>query len=469
MKAKTFRSRLCLSLVAAIIAASRFSAMATTVYGTDLDIGNGNNFTPGLGSSIAGGGANTVIPEISTIGGGTNNCIGTNSPFSFIGGGQSNSIDTNSPYGVIGGGQTNYIGSNSPYSFIGGGFLNTAVDDSCVIGGGNANFLGAEASFIGGGQTNTSYGEYSVIAGGDFNYITTNVNGPFIGGGAFNTNNGSWCAIVGGARNSIGLGIAATSTSEAFIGGGEYNTIVGTATLPSQSAIVGGLSNTNSGGCGFIGAGSLNYIEAGHSVIGGGLGNSIYGFAGNTHGSIIGGGALNVISNFVSAVSIGGGIGNFGGATGVTIPGGQYASATNYGQQAYASGAFANSGDAQTSTYVVRNTTTSATQTELYLDGSGALMQLPDNTTWTFDILVTGRSSTGGNSGSWQILGCIEKTSGTTSIVGGVSVTSIAQTVPTWSVTADADNTDGALVVNVTGDTSTIRWVATVRTAEVTN
>lgn len=58
---------------------------------------------------------------------------------------------------------------------------------------------------------------------------------------------------------------------------------------------------------------------------------------------------------------------------------GAYANASLYGQTAHASGKFAAIGDAQHGRYVLRNETTNATQTEIFLDGSSEVLVLPDD------------------------------------------------------------------------------------------
>jgi hypothetical protein len=93
-------------------------------------------------------------------------------------------------------------------------------------------------------------------------------------------------------------------------------------------------------------------------------------------------------------------------------------------------------------------------------------MAIPVGATWTFDILVSARSSTG-NSAGYRILGVIENNGGTTAIVGSAPTTTIAEDISTWDVAVSADNTADALVIKVTGDATNVRWVATVRTTEV--
>lgn len=134
---------------------------------------------------------------------------------------------------------------------------------------------------------------------------------------------------------------------------------------------------------------------------------------------------------------------------------------------AYASGQFATNGDAQTSVFVCRNSSSNATQTELFLDGSIARTSIPNNSSWTFDILVTGRSSTGA-SAAYSIRGLLKNTAGTTTLVGSLTKTVLAEDVNSWDATAVADDANDALEVKVTGAAVTnIRWAATIRTVEV--
>jgi len=153
----------------------------------------------------------------------------------------------------------------------------------------------------------------------------------------------------------------------------------------------------------------------------------------------------------------------------VTIPGGSLASAYHYGQQAFASGSFdANTpGQAQTSVHVLRTVTTTATTNELFLDGAGERMTIPSGQSWTYDILVVARSTTGGNSAGYQVLGVIENQRWHDILIGGGTKTVLGETFRPWDITVSADDTNDALVIKATGDTSTIRWVATVRTVEV--
>lgn len=146
------------------------------------------------------------------------------------------------------------------------------------------------------------------------------------------------------------------------------------------------------------------------------------------------------------------------------------ASTSLYGAQVHANGSFANPGDAQSGKYILRNTTSNATVTETFLDGSSARIVLPNNSAFSYSAqVVARRTDQTGFEGAWRIEGLISRDAGaaTTTLVGNRSKNTLTR--PTgWDVEVSADTTNGALIFNVTGATSqTIRWVITVTTTEV--
>lgn len=161
-------------------------------------------------------------------------------------------------------------------------------------------------------------------------------------------------------------------------------------------------------------------------------------------------------------------------ATG-SLASGDGSSAAVYGAAARANGKFATAGDAQMGFYVLRNITTTAAATNLYLDGAAATQRLvvPNNSVWTFDILVAARrtDATGGGAG-YRFVGVLRKdaSAGTITFIGTPSKSVIGETNTAWNATLTADTTNGSINISVTGEAAkTIRWVATVQTAEVTN
>lgn len=154
---------------------------------------------------------------------------------------------------------------------------------------------------------------------------------------------------------------------------------------------------------------------------------------------------------------------------------GDGASASLFGSKAYANGKFATAGDAQSGLYVVRNSTTDATLTELFLDGAAGSqrMVVGNNSVWTFDILVSARrtDATGGGAG-YRFMGVLRKdtTAGSITFIGTPSKQVLGETNTAWDAAVSVDTTNGSLRVRVTGEAAkTIRWVAVVHTSEVTN
>lgn len=143
------------------------------------------------------------------------------------------------------------------------------------------------------------------------------------------------------------------------------------------------------------------------------------------------------------------------------------------GEFVHASGQFSGNGDAQAGNYVLRNSTTNATPTELFLDGSSSRLELPNNSAFMVTVMVVGRrtNSAGGYAAhKHELLIVRDATAATTTIIGNDSKTVVAETDAAWDSNVTADSTNGALRIMVTGKASeTIRWVARVMTVEVTN
>jgi hypothetical protein len=201
-----------------------------------------------------------------------------------------------------------------------------------------------------------------------------------------------------------------------------------------------------------IDGGYANWIETNstYSTIGGGYAHTIQA---NTGSATIGGGFANTIAT---------------NADYATIPGGRYARANNYGQMAYASGRFAETGDAQTSLRVLRRTTGTAAAAELFLDGASQRMTVPTGGVWSFDILIV--ASSGNDYAGYQMRGLIANFASLVGVLGTPMKTVLYESDTSWDADVDEDIANFALAIKVTGAAgTTIRWVATVRTAEVIN
>jgi len=266
-----------------------------------------------------------------------------------------------------------------------------------------------------------------------------------------------------------GLWTQQNSTSPNLIGGYHGNQV----TAGVVGATIGGggdASNPNrvTDSYGTVGGGSNNQAgdNAGmtsnrpYATVGGGFRNTASGYA-----AAVGGGYQNTASSYIAAV--GGGYQNTASGAYATIPGGSRAQANHYGQLAYASGMFANPGDAQSSLYVLRNTTSSATPTPLYLDGASAQITVPASRTLTFEILVTARDNAA-NSAGYRCIGVVEGgASGATLLTPTCSVLHEDAPAAAWDVTLATSGSN--LVIRAAGGSSAnpVRWVAVVRTAEV--
>lgn len=157
-----------------------------------------------------------------------------------------------------------------------------------------------------------------------------------------------------------------------------------------------------------------------------------------------------------------------------SVASGSHAMASRYGQQAVASGLFSANGDAQGSTYTTRTKTIDATPKVMFLDGPVSVSQyltIDSGQSIAFSALVSAATSTAADSAHWMIAGAISNNAGTTALVGVPSVTVIGATAgaSAWSIAVTADNTVDALIFTVTGvAATTIRWVASIKTADVT-
>jgi hypothetical protein len=240
----------------------------------------------------------------------------------------------------------------------------------------------------------------------------------------------------------------------------------------------GGGTIAGGGGPGNCGISCRNEVTDEFGTIGGGAGNlagflaTVGGGFRNSAGSggTVGGGTDNTAA---AGATVGGGDSNRANGILATVPGGSAASASRYGQMAYASGSFdAIPGTAQGSLHVLRGETLPTNPAgELFLDGTtgSARISLADGQSLTFDILVTARSSVGDSAG-FRLAGVIKRIGATTSLVGAPTSTPLGTDHVLLSAQVGADDGSDALTITVNQGTLLevpVRWVAVVRTTEV--
>ena len=96
---------------------------------------------------------------------------------------------------------------------------------------------------------------------------------------------------------------------------------------------------------------------------------------------------------------------------------------------------------------------------------------IPDNSTYSFKVMVVARSTTSSDEGAWEFNGIVSRYSGVgTTILRVLNKTKIWSSVAAWDVNMSADTVNGVLQITGKGDgANTVRFVANVDTAEVTN
>jgi hypothetical protein len=420
-------------------------------------------------------------------------------------------------------------GTNTPLVLtpLGTGALQAQKTDSAATGG---NARGANAvdwqtlrstaaqvasgqySTIAGGQSNTAAGYYNFIGSGFTNSGTANAAVTTQSG----TMNGTTAVTLSGSNASIKVGQYITGTS---IAASTYvSAISGTSLTLSQAAsgsststlsfftphgiVVGGGNNQATGSYSFVGGGgdagtstNRNVASGDWSFVGGGAKNTASG-----NGSVIVGGgsdgttfAGNTASGASSAV-LGGGNNSAQGTESATVGGssntasgnrsivlgatsGTTRSIAGYTVFPASVGPLATTGGNQAALLILAKQTTDATATVLTSNTSAAAatnqIALPINSAYFFKGEVIAGVTAAGDTKGWSIEGVIKRatTAASTALVGTPTVTSLYGDAgaSTWSVAVTADTTNAALKITVTGQASTtIRWVAQIRTTEMT-
>lgn len=248
------------------------------------------------------------------------------------------------------------------------------------------------------------------------------------------------------------------SGSRSNVGGGINN-----SALADRTNVNGGGNNTVNNSFSCVGGGNGNTVSGSDAVISGGNGNTV-----NNYRGLVSGGGNNTINGNESNIS--GGSNNETNERYAGITNGNRGNAYLYAQRVFSNGGFSSLGTCQTSEVLSNNTTSDSTTTTLHTDGSSRHIRLPNNTTWLYKIrLVARRTDADGENAAWLFEGIIQKdgTNGSTAIVTD-SDTKTALVTTTWDGNVVADTTNGALQINVTGESGkTINWVAKVELVEV--
>ena len=246
--------------------------------------------------------------------------------------------------------------------------------------------------------------------------------------------------------NSIAIGKQAkASSNEAVAIGGNFQTA-----SSLYASTIGGTFNTNQGTRAIIAGGQSNTISTAgqYGVIVGGNSNNVTG----SRGVIVGGDYNEANASHTFAT-------------------GEYAKAAEIGKLARATGRFSADGDAQGGQFILRADTTDATATVLTTNNATASTNnqivAASDTCITFDGTITAMQNGAQAYASWKIEGLLVNDGGTTTLAN--SATTVISNADGWGMALSADNTNNALAITVTGEAAhNIRWVANIRTTEVT-
>ena len=303
-------------------------------------------------------------------------------------------------------------------------------------------------------------GNNGVVAGSTFSTAI----GHNSGFGGSTTATGSGATALGGSYASGADGFAAAVVNNTSSYGATGNNSIAMGKNAKATAIY----NVAIGGINAAATGSAYALALGSSVTA----------SGNT--SI----ALGVSNSATSTKTIAIGDNNSSSASLATILGSNnVASSSNslvlgnsgkadiIGKIVFSNGFFSAGGDSQAGQYILRADTTNATATVLTTDNSAAgnndQIIAANDTCITFDGTIVAMQNGAQAFASFKIEGLLVNDGGTTTLAN--SAITIIDNQSSWGLALSADNTNNALAITVTGEAShNIRWVANIRTSEVT-
>jgi hypothetical protein len=181
----------------------------------------------------------------------------------------------------------------------------------------------------------------------------------------------------------------------------------------------------------------------------------------HSHGNITNSGSLGSTSGLVLVTKSGGAI-DVG--SGLYYDSNKLGIGTNSlsGVLSLSNGYFNSDGDSKQTLLTLRNSTSNASTTTLYTDGSSSRLVLPVSGVWNFNINLTCLSISNSGAAGWNFRGCIKRNSNTTALVGSIIEENfIDSSLNGVAATVVANTGTSSLDINVNGLVSNnIRWTA---------
>jgi len=419
----------------------------------------------GIQTTIGGGINNTASGTVATVAGGTGNAA-TQAYASILGGISNGAAGYG---GVVCGGYTNQ--ASGYFSFIGTGYTNSGTATAAVTT-----------------QSGTMNSTTAVTLSGSNASIKV---GQLITGTSITTFPATYVAAISGTSLTLSQAASGSSTStlsfytpHGIVVGGGNNQATGAYSFIGGGGDAGTAANRNtaSGDWSVVGGGSKNVASGiGSVVVGGGFNSSttVFGNTASGIGSFVGAGVLNTASGLYASILAGSN--NLSNNNSTSVYGGTYATTRSIIGNTVTAGGNAQiasvQGNSQTALLVLGRETTDATATVITSNNVAAAatnqIALPINSAYFFKGEVIAGVTAAGDTKGWSIEGVIKRatTAASTALVGTPTVTSLYGDAgaSTWSVAVTADTTNAALKITVTGAAAvTIRWVAQIRTTEMT-
>jgi len=275
--------------------------------------------------------------------------------------------------------------------------------------------------------------------------------------------NASDFQFVRDAINRVASGV------KAFIGGGESNEASGVNAFiaAGKRNVVSGLSSMASGEYNEISGeksaacGSGNMIS-GNQSFASGEGNQVNEYASHAEGN---GNVINSVCSHVegSQNECNGAYSHAEGLCAKTYNDYQHAKASwdFYGGEA--------KGEAQYTNIIARLETADANPWELLVGEEGHIILMNDKMN-AFRVMVVVTDDNISDGAAYELKGLIRKrgTASSTALIGSVTKTVIAETIPELDVNISADTVNGALKIEVSGQEEVVlRWVAFIEMVEV--